>query len=210
MPSRLFAGRSLTVQPQRTDINASVFVLIALMLLVLPFHWIIAAVLAAAIHEFFHYFALRLLCVRINRLEIGLTGAIMDVEPMPPYKELICALAGPVGGLCLLLFSRWIPRISICAAVQSFYNLLPLYPLDGGRALRSCIRIISPDNEEKLCSAIQMFCLICISLAAIYATFWIGLGVLPLLFATSLWMKTKIHLANSSFWDYNSSNLYKR
>ena len=162
---------------QRIDIAASAFVLIALMLLVLPLQWLFAAVIAAVIHELLHYLALRLLGVRINRVEVGLFGAIMDVEPIPAYKELICALAGPMGGLCLLLLTRWIPRIAICAAVQSCYNLMPLYPLDGGRAIRSCIRIFSPKKEEKICGVFQICCLTTISFVAVYASLWLRFGI---------------------------------
>lgn len=196
----------------KTDLNidTGALILIALMLLALPLQWIVAVVIAAVIHELFHYFALRLLGVHINRVKIGLFGAIMDVEAMPPHKEFLCALAGPLGGILLLLLSRWIPRIAVCAAAQSFYNLLPLYPLDGGRAIRSVVRMLSPHREGKVCNAIQIWCMICISLIAIYGCFWLGLGVLPLLFAAMLWVKTKLYLANHRVWDYNSSKLFKR
>ena len=180
-------------------VDTGAFILIALMLLLLPLQWISAAIFAAVIHELFHYCSLRLLGVHVNRVEIGPSGAVMDVEAMPPYKELICALAGPVGGISLLLFSRWIPRVVVFSAIQSFYNLLPVYPLDGGRAIRSLIRILVPQNEAKICDVIQICSLVCISVVAIFACFWLRIGILPLLFAAGLWAKTKIHLAKRLF-----------
>ena len=60
----------------------------------------------------------------------------MHADGMSTTKTLICVLAGPIGSLLLLLYIRWIPRIAFCALVQTIYNLLPIYPLDGGRAIR--------------------------------------------------------------------------
>ena len=120
------------------SIQGSAFIFLALMLLLLPLSWVVAAVLAAVIHEVFHVVATILLSSRIYCLQVGAGGAKMDVAPMPAHRELIAAAAGPVGSALLVLLGRWMPRTAICAFVHCVYNLLPLYPLDGGRIL-SCI-----------------------------------------------------------------------
>lgn len=123
----------------------------ALLLLTLPLNWLIAAAVAAAFHEGCHYAALRLLGGRAVSLRIGLTGAVMDISPMEPRRELVCALAGPVGGLLPVLLYRTFPRLALCALVQSAYNLLPLWPLDGGRAVRCLLALLLPrDKAERV------------------------------------------------------------
>lgn len=58
---------------------------------------------------------------------------------MSPAEAVICALSGPLGGLLLTLTIGYLPRLALCALVQSIFNLLPFYPLDGGRALRAML-----------------------------------------------------------------------
>ena len=52
----------------------------------------------------------------------------------------VIALAGPFGGLVLLLTARWLPRLAICGLMQSVFNLLPISPLDGSRAVSAMLQ----------------------------------------------------------------------
>lgn len=116
---------------------------LATAVLLLPFDWIVAWLFAAAFHEFCHYITLRSCGVRVYSIQIGFSGAIIETDAMLPKQELLAALAGPFGGFLLLLLLRIFPRIAICALLQSLFNLIPLHPFDGGRALRalfSCLR----------------------------------------------------------------------
>ena len=65
-------------------------------------------------------------------------------------RELLAVLAGPAGSLLLLSLYRVLPRVAVCAAVQGFYNLLPIEPLDGGRALRLCLEHWCQHRAEKI------------------------------------------------------------
>lgn len=173
------------------SISFSACVILALMLFILPLQWVFAALAAACIHEAFHIAAIRLCGGKVTSIRIGGNEASIDLLQMSPAKEMICALAGPLGGLLLILFARWIPRIAVCAAFQSIYNLLPLYPLDGGRALRCAIILMKPESADEICAAIQRFLLILLLIFAVYACFGLKLGIMPLLFAAALCYKTK-------------------
>ena len=164
----------------RVRIAPVVYVTLALSLLIVPLRWLFAAILAAAIHELFHMLVLQVFKRRVYSAEIGFGGVILHTEPMLPHEELICALAGPLGGLALLLVSRWIPRIALCAAFQSLYNLLPVYPSDGGRALRCGARILLPRSiADRLCNIIETVFLTGVALLGIYGSFKLHLGIMP-------------------------------
>lgn len=172
--------------------SAGFFFALALMLLVLPIKWIAAFAVASACHEFCHLLALRLLSARVGQIRIGVTGTVMESQPMSRGKELLCALAGPLGGLLLLPAARWLPRTAICAAFQSLYNLLPVYPLDGGRALTSlAFMILPPVSAQRFTQLVELSCLCAVGLLAVYAAFGLRLGFLPLLFAGMLIFRVK-------------------
>ena len=61
---------------------------------------------------------------------------------MSPGRELICILAGPAASLLLLCLARIFPRVAICGLIQGCYNLLPIAPLDGGRALHCLLSLL--------------------------------------------------------------------
>lgn len=174
-------------------IAPAIFVTLALSLLIMPLRWLLAAILAAAVHEFCHILVLRLFKRRIYSIEIGFGGIILHTEPLTPHEELICALSGPLGGLALLLAARWIPMTALCAAFQSIYNLLPVYPSDGGRALRCGIRILLPLSiADRLCNTIEILFLTGAALLGIYGSFRLHLGIMPFVIAFILiWKKLR-------------------
>lgn len=95
----------------------------------------LAFLLAALWHEAGHILAAKLFGGRIRLESIGMTGAVLEVSGLEAGKELICTLAGPLLGLTLLPLGRFFPQLALFALGQCLYNLLPIYPMDGGRAL---------------------------------------------------------------------------
>jgi len=167
-------------------IHTQVYLLLPVFILLLPDKWLLSCVAAATIHEGFHLMAIRLFNIKILKIEIGIFGAEIETETMDRYKELIIALAGPVGALLTLMFSRYIPRISLCVIAQTAYNLLPVYPLDGGRAMR-CL-LVSKIKMQKLVFAEKSVLYTIILCCALVSAFF-KLGLLPIILGFSLLMK---------------------
>lgn len=173
-------------------ISGGFLLVLALMFLVLPLKWLLAASAAAIFHEMCHYLAIRVCSGKTTKITLCVSGARMTLPQIGPGKEMICALAGPAGGLLLLLFAKWIPKIAVCAAFQSLFNLLPIYPLDGGRAMQGLLRMLcKPPVCRFLYGCIAAICRVSICILAIYATFWLHLGIFPILLAGLLLMRAK-------------------
>lgn len=188
----------------RIEVSAAAFLWPAVLLMVLPLQWVAAMVLAAAVHEFSHIAAISLTGGKIYQVKVGIRGAVVETGEMLPWKELLCALAGPVCSACLLLLVRWLPRTAICGAVHCLYNLLPLFPLDGGRVLRSLIMILfRPDIGACIWKYTQLFLRICI--LALCSLLALKYGWLILLLGIMLLIGTceEKLLANRPFWRYN-------
>ena len=167
--------------------SKTLYIYLALLLLVIPARLLFAAVVSAAVHELFHIAALRLMRIQIISIHIGVRGARIKTVPMSNKQELICSAAGPVGGLLLLSMYRWIPIIALIGAIQSLYNLLPLYPTDGGRVLACSLKLFLPDSiAESVVYATEIITLSTITAIGIYCSVWMRLGILPVLFAVSL------------------------
>ena len=114
----------------------------------------------------------------------------MHTALMEKGTELFCALAGPVGGLSLLLLSRWFPYIAVCGFLQAAYNLLPLFPLDGGRAV-ICLLQMFGDLRCKghIYLGIKFVVFTGLLILALVALQY-NLGPVPLLFTIILFLKT--------------------
>jgi len=156
----------------RIQIDAGACLLGALLLLVLPLDWLLSALGAAAFHECCHGAAILLLGGRIRSLRIGAGGAKMDADIPGIWQELLCAAAGPAGSLLLLAFCHAVPKLAICGLIQGGFNLLPLYPLDGGRILRCCLQLLWPEQAEGLQKGLERL-VIGTALAAALVTGWL-------------------------------------
>ena len=106
----------------------------------------LAAVLgAAAVHELGHWAALRLLGARVRCLRIGVLGAVMDCDGggLSYRGELAAVLAGPLANLLSALIltgsGQGLEAAAGAHLVLGAFNLLPVRPLDGGRALELAV-----------------------------------------------------------------------
>lgn len=161
----------------------------ALLILTLPLDWLMAAFFAAAFHELCHIAAIRALSGRIGDIRVGIGGAVIETELPDKRAELISAIAGPLGSLFLLVFCHIFPKLSICACVQGLFNLLPVYPMDGGRILRCGLAFICPGAAERIGNGIEIMAYFFITILAAAGTFVFSMGFFPLFTAMLLMIK---------------------
>lgn len=133
--------------PER-NAGAGLFLYGAVCLMLLPARWVLAVAAAGTVHEVCHILAIRLQHIRIHSLKIGLSGAVISTEPMNERQELLSAAAGPLGSLCLIALANLWPELAFCGLVHGLFNLLPLYPLDGGRILSCVLRLCCPEQMD--------------------------------------------------------------
>ena len=96
---------------------------------------------AAALHEGGHLLALWGLRGQLQHVTLGFGDVQIRTAPLPPGAEALCALAGPAANLlCAGLFLRILPEFAGVSLALGAFNLLPIFPLDGGRLLRLALR----------------------------------------------------------------------
>lgn len=171
------------------QVDSFAYFVAAILILILPLDWLMAAACAAVIHELCHAMAIYVSGGNITGIRIGVGGAVMETEIPGKGRELLCALAGPVGSFLLLFLCHRFPKLAVCAGVQGIFNLLPLYPLDGGRAVQCCLELCIPQRAERIRSAVEIMALLSLAILAVAGTFVFAAGILPLLAAGLLILK---------------------
>ena len=173
------------------QVSGGLLIFLAAALLILPFEWVLAAIIAATFHELCHIVAIKLCGCKITAISLGIGGAQIQMSTMGQGRELICALAGPLGGILLLIPFRIFPRLALCALMHSLYNLIPVYPLDGGRALRcGAALLLPPLTADRLCVCVQRLCLCVLFLLGMWGCMVLRLGFLPLVLAAGVVIKS--------------------
>ena len=120
----------------------------------------VAALLFAsvALHELGHATLATAMGVRVAEIMLLPIGGAARLEKMPsrPWQEFLLALAGPAVSLILAAASRWaaggvyhqwhwlrasqvLANIAWINLALALFNLLPSFPMDGGRVLRALL-----------------------------------------------------------------------
>ncbi len=132
------------------QIDDKVWVIWAMWILLLPLNWLAAVMIAALFHELAHICAVYLLGGFVRRIILTPMGARIETENIFGLYEAICALAGPAANFAMVSMIHKYPIFGLCALVQGLFNLLPVYPLDGGRALRRILEWMLPQEYSRV------------------------------------------------------------
>lgn len=121
------------------------------------------AVISLLLHECAHGIAARNIGCRVERLSVYPFGAVMELVPLHAQtgSEWIAAIAGPLGSfliasaarLCMALVpeqTEWLQRFSETNLAIAVLNLLPAYPLDGGRIARQALLRVVRERTANL------------------------------------------------------------
>lgn len=160
----------------------------------LPIYLIYA--LTALLHECGHIFyaaKMGFRCEKISLMPYG-AAAICDTEGIRARDEVKLALSGPAVNafICVLCAGLWwfypityayTDTIFSANAVMLAINLLPAYPLDGGRAVGSLLSIFMHKRRAKL---ILRICSLCVSVALIFVFAFAFRNISLLIFALFL------------------------
>ena len=110
--------------------------------------------LSVLIHEFAHTLVAQSMGVKVQAITLMMLGGVSEMEKIPEkrYAEFKVSVVGPltsfgIAGLLIFagaysnweefrFFSFWLARVNLALGI---FNLLPAFPLDGGRAFRSLL-----------------------------------------------------------------------
>lgn len=122
--------------------------------------WLLAIFASVVVHELAHCLVARARGAEVHEILLFPLGGISKLERLPeaPRDEFAVAIAGPLTSfglgaaaavLCLatgrdlipidLVAGPWLGRVAWLNLILGAFNLLPAFPLDGGRVLRSVL-----------------------------------------------------------------------
>ncbi|NQT66295.1 MAG: site-2 protease family protein [Actinobacteria bacterium] len=138
-------------------LNKGLLILITIVTVILFFTSVL-------IHEMSHSLVARRRGTSVKRITLFIFGGMAQIEKEPetPYSEFIMAIAGPTASFVMgIIFGVvWIFTVNIAPVREpvkylaiinimlGVFNMLPGYPLDGGRVLRSIVWRVTGNLER--------------------------------------------------------------
>lgn len=144
--------------------------------------------LSVTVHEAAHLLVLRIVHARIHKLRLTGCGAVIVTDPLPYRHELLTAAAGPTANLLLLRLNlHRAPELALLNLGLFLYNMLPLYPLDGGRILRAALHLLFSEPTANLLERwVALLCVGTLGAFAVYLTCVEHVGLWPVVLCALL------------------------
>lgn len=166
----------------RIRIDLKIFIFLALFYFTHQLRIYLIIMLFSIIHEIGHIIVGLILKIKLEKIEImpfGITASFYSDFKESKIKEIFVALAGPIVSLAMAFLGgnfdiTYIANeefvysnILIC-----IFNLIPIYPLDGGRIIKGILYIILGSEKSEILmnkiSNITIIILTIISSIAVY------------------------------------------
>jgi len=143
------------------------------------------------LHEFGHVFAARAFGVRTPDITLYPIGGVARLERMPekPSQELIVALAGPAVNvvIALALFgligmstvlggltnpgSSLLVQLAVVNVWLVLFNMIPAFPMDGGRVLRSVLAMkLGHYRATEIAAKVGKFMAVVLGIAGLFVS----------------------------------------
>ncbi len=158
---KIFTVFGIPVELHISFLLLMIFIYLVAILNIIPSINILTAVLitlvfaTVVIHELSHCYLAKRYGIKIQRIVLLPIGGVSEMEELPkdPAQELRIALAGPTANIIiagisyviLIIFGSYLTTILtgalyyfiIVNIILGLFNLLPAFPMDGGRILRA-------------------------------------------------------------------------
>ena len=145
------------------------------------------------LHELGHIITAKLFKMQIEKIEIlpcGFSSSFLcnidnvsEIFKGFSLQELIVAMAGPIVNIILALSFKFIDNFQFSIVTKQeliysnvlilMFNLLPLYPLDGGRILKNILNIkLRDNNTENILNKVSYATIILLTIASSVAVYY--------------------------------------
>lgn len=196
----------------KIDLKIIIFLIIFWMTKQIKIYAII--MLFCFLHEIGHIITAKILKIRIKKLEIlpcGFSSEFIIDKGIKiknyEFKILIVSLGGPVTSLLLAILSECgcirIPGISQPDVIYSnililLFNLLPLYPLDGGRIIKGILNIkLGEIKADEIMNNVSTTTIIALTIISSIAVYYFK-NIAIFLVCIFLWQKVLIFCGENS------------
>lgn len=201
----------------RFRIDLKIFLFIILFCFTKQIEVYVMIMIFAIIHEMGHLIAGVCVGMRPEKLEIMPYGVAISFKLMPKdynkkikrgnlleVKKIFVAISGPVTNLIVIIICKYLKLNEEIRSLVIYsnllliiFNLISIYPLDGGRIIRSLIHIfLGKEKSEKYSnniSFITVMILTAIASVAIYAVKNISIFII-IIFLWSLYIRQDLYI----------------
>lgn len=164
--------------------------------------FIIVLFTCVLLHEFGHALTARHFGYKTRGITLLPIGGVASLEKMPdePRQEILVALAGPgvnvvIAAILFVIISMgsnipsvddisngdipFLYQVMMINIILALFNLLPAFPMDGGRVLRAALAFFMPHNQatQKAAKIGQGFAILLMITGLFYSPWMILIGV---------------------------------